>query len=44
VAAGLTIRHDKGSQYIKAFREKPESLIFAKRSAPLNRCTRSTFI
>ncbi|MFO7805066.1 MAG: DMT family transporter [Paracoccaceae bacterium] len=27
----------------KAFREKPESQIFAKRSAPLNRCTRSAF-
>jgi hypothetical protein len=26
---------------IKAFREKPESQIFAKRNAPLNRCTRS---
>jgi Transposase domain (DUF772). len=27
----------------KAFREKPDSQIFAKRSAPLNRCTRSAF-
>ncbi len=27
----------------KAFREKPGSQIFAKRSAPLNRCTRSAF-
>jgi IS5 family transposase len=27
----------------KAFRENPESQIFAKRSAPLNRCTRSAF-
>jgi len=26
-----------------AFREKPESQSFAKRSAPLNRCTRSAF-
>jgi hypothetical protein len=27
----------------KAFREKPDVQIFAKRSAPLNRCTRSAF-
>jgi len=28
---------------VKAFREKPESQIFAKCSATLNRCTRSAF-
>jgi len=28
---------------LKAFREKPESQIFAKRRAPLIRCTRSAF-
>jgi hypothetical protein len=27
----------------KAFREKPDVQIFAKRGAPLNRCTRSAF-
>jgi hypothetical protein len=37
------LRHHTSEPRSKAFREKPVSQIFAKRSAPLNRCTRSAF-